>query len=447
MKLPLLEFLRSIRGSYWFVPSVMLMLAIGLGALMVWLDAGPAANLFDNISWYQKSKPDGAREVLSTIAGSMITVAGVVFSITIVAISFAANQYGPRILTNFMGDFGNQVTLGTFVATFAYSIVVLRTIYAGDTNFVPQLAVLVALLLSLCSIAVLIYFIHHVPESMHINTVTARIGRQLLKSIAEQFPAHVEDPPIDGDAEGRRLGRAAESLFSVPSGTQAIRSDENGYLQMVDDEMLVSVACKHGLVFRMERIPGQFLYKGEPVVLASPGSLVTDRACSDARHSWSIGRKRTPEQDFLFLVDELVEIAARALSTGVNDPHTANTCVDWLTAAAAEMARRRQPSPFRLDSGGELRIVLPRVDFRLQIERSFGQLRPYLANDINASTHALSALASLASICRSDERRSILVQQVDALESLARSGQKGSSLDRLTEASASARVALSVSAT
>jgi uncharacterized membrane protein len=126
VNLTALDFTRSIRASYWFVPSAMLVAAIGLGALMVWLDAGPAATLLDGVSWYQKSKPEGAREVLSTIAGSMITVAGVVFSITIVAISFAANQYGPRILTNFMGDRGNQVTLGTFVATFTYSVVVLR---------------------------------------------------------------------------------------------------------------------------------------------------------------------------------------------------------------------------------------------------------------------------------------------------------------------------------
>jgi uncharacterized membrane protein len=439
VNLSFLKLIRSVRASYWFLPSVMMVLAIGLGALMVWLDAGPASSLLDDISWYQKSKPEGAREVLSTVAGSMITVAGVVFSITIVAISFAANQYGPRILTNFMGDRGNQVTLGTFVATFAYSVVVLRTIHAGDTEFVPQLAVLVAMILALCSIAVLIYFIHHVPESMHINTVTARIGEQLIKSIADRAPPPADHQSADEEERNRLFEQKAQALFAAPSGQ--IRSTRDGYLQFVDEKALVELGCKHDLAFRLERAVGEFVYSGEAVASVG-GNEFSERICDEARRSWRVGRKRTPEQDLLFLVDELVEIAARALSTGVNDPHTANTCVDWLTAAAAQVAKGRQSSRVRCDPGGRVRVVLPIADLKRQMERSFGQLRTYLAGDINATTHALTALGSLAEIFQTDEQRRVLIEHIDGLAAVAQVRQCSPSLVRVVEAHAVARAAI-----
>jgi uncharacterized membrane protein len=142
----------------------MALLAILLGALMIWVDVRLGSNWIKGVSWYQQIRADGAREVLSTIAGSMVTVAGVVFSITIVALSYASSQYGPRVLTNFMSDRGNTITLGTFIATFLYSLMVLRTIRGGDDEFVPQYSVIVAMLLAVCSIGVLIYFIHHVPQ-------------------------------------------------------------------------------------------------------------------------------------------------------------------------------------------------------------------------------------------------------------------------------------------
>jgi uncharacterized membrane protein len=149
------QIMYDLRASYWFVASIMALLGILLGGIMVYLDAGPGAGWLDGLGWYQKAKPDGAHQVLSTIAGSMITVAGVVFSITIVAIAYAASQYGPRILTNFMTDRGNQVTLGTFIATFVYCLVVLRTIRGGDEGeFVPQMAVMVGLVCRSCTMKV-----------------------------------------------------------------------------------------------------------------------------------------------------------------------------------------------------------------------------------------------------------------------------------------------------
>ncbi|HVL79646.1 MAG TPA: DUF2254 domain-containing protein [Sphingomicrobium sp.] len=433
--------LEPIRSSYWFVPSVMSVAAIALGIVTVWLDSGPAADWLDGLGWYQSVKPDGAHEVLSTIAGSMITVAGVVFSITIVAISFAASQYGPRILTNFMSDRGNQVTLGTFVATFLYCLVVLRTIRGGDEDFVPQLAVMVGLLFALASIGVLIYFIHHVTQSIHINTITSRVARQLVGSIERRFPACVGDPPDQSDDQRAAFRRKAEEAFG--NGDVArIASNKDGYLQAVDDDRLLSIACEHRLLLRLDHGPGEFLYRGGTVLLAHPSGRVSEEIADELRKSWTVGSDRTPEQDILFLIDELVEIAARALSTGVNDPYSAMTCTNWLAAGLAEIARRQSPSPYRLDDKGELRLIVEPSLFDEHLQRGLGRLRPYAARDVNAATHFLAAIAGLGEQNLSARQRELLGEEADALLDLARRELDGPSKDRVEEQMAITRRAL-----
>ncbi len=442
MKLPLFRLFEIFRSSYWFVPSVMSLAAIALGIVTVWLDSGPAADWLSGLGWYQSVKPDGAHEVLSTIAGSMITVAGVVFSITIVAISFAASQYGPRILTNFMSDRGNQVTLGTFVATFLYCLVVLRTIRGGDEEFVPQLAVMVGMLFALASIGVLIYFIHHVAQSIHINTITADVGRQLIASIDKHFPAGIGDPPDATDEQKQKFQRTVEAAFGSGGDFRKIEGDGDGYLQALDGDRLFSVACEHDLLIRIERSPGHFLYRGRTIAFASPKSRVTEEVADEVRASWSLGSKRTPTQDLLFLVDELVEIAARALSTGVNDPYTAKTCMDWLTAAAAELARRRPPSPYRLDEQSNLRVISPVGTFRGHLERGFGRLRPYAARDVNAATHFISRLRSLAGVIQSPDQVEAVANELELLFELASGELEGPSLAQVQEQTTIAQRAL-----
>ncbi|MBA3576457.1 MAG: DUF2254 domain-containing protein [Sphingomonas sp.] len=450
MNPPFFKLWRNFQASYWFVPSIMVVLAILLGAGAIWLDSGPTAGLFDGLGWYQQSKPDGAREVLSTIAGSMITVAGVVFSITIVAISFAANQYGPRILTNFMGDRGNQITLGTFIATFVYSVVVLRTIYSGDEEFVPQLAVMIALLLALCSIIVLIYFIHHVPESIHINTITSSVGKLLIRSIDKRFPARFGDPPEHSAAQEEDLRKLAQAAFARDSEVKTVESSANGYVQLIDESHLLSCAREHGLIVSIKLAPGEFAYCGRAVALVASKNGLDEKAEKAIRDSWAVGSSRTPGQDLLFLIDELVEVAARALSTGVNDPYTAMTCLDWLTAAAAELARRQPASPYRVDDDGNLRVVAPTGSFALYLQRGFGRLQPYFAADANAAAHFLSQLASLSEQCRSVEQIEAVDIQAEALLGLARRELHGASLDRIEkeadttgQATAAARTRLS----
>ena len=162
----------------------------------------------DGLPWLYAARPDGARQVLSAISGSMITVAGTVFSVTIAAVVYASGQYGPRLLSNFMSDRGNQVTLGTFIATFVYCLLVLRTIRSPDewrarSGFVPNMALLVGVALALCSIAVLIFFIHHVPSKLHINSVIEDVGDRLLKEIDNRFPRFIGASPSEHGQDER----------------------------------------------------------------------------------------------------------------------------------------------------------------------------------------------------------------------------------------------------
>ncbi len=390
--------LQRLRSSYWFIPSLMAVIAVALGVSMIWVDARFSHGWIEGLSWYQQVRPEGAREILSTIAGSMITVAGVVFSITIVALSYASSQYGPRVLTNFMSDRGNTVTLGTFIATFLYCLVVLRTIRGGDDAFVPQYAVIVAMLLAACSIGVLIYFIHHVPQSIHINHVVARIGEQLIADASTRFPTLIGSEP-----EESKANPAVAIDGAVP-----IRSKAVGYIQSIDERGILQLAKHADAVIELYYRPGDFISAGRTLADVAPAGDWDEDRSDRLRGCLTVGKKRTPENDLLFLVSELVEIAARALSPGVNDPMTAVTCLDWLGAGGAEFARRKMPDPVRVDEAGCPRVIVRPDQFSTFLAEGFSRLRNYAAGDAIASLHFLDVIDILSGAC---PRR----EQIDAL--------------------------------
>lgn len=409
----------AIRSSYWFVPGAMTLGALLLGVGVVFLDAEVGPDWLDAIPWYQSTRAGGAREVLSTIASSAITVAGVAFSITIVAISFAAGQYGPRLLTNFMGDRGNQITLGTFVATFVYCLAVLRTIRGGDENgFVPDIAVLIGLVLAICSIGVFIYFIHHVPRSIHINHVVAGIGRRLMRDVASRFPEFIGEGP---EADTPPLPRHLEA-FARPgsgpgptAGAAPVPCERTGYIQAIDPEALMEAARRFDVVIRLHRQPGDYVHVGRDFAEVWPQARSSKAVLEALTRAYAVGDQRTPTQDLHFLADELVEVAARALSPGVSDPFTAMSCLDWLASALSEIARRRLPGSCRFDADGDLRVIAEALTFEAFVRRVFGQLRPYLASDRNAALHALETLDHIAASCSRNDQVRALQRELEML--------------------------------
>ncbi|WP_054132104.1 DUF2254 domain-containing protein [Novosphingobium sp. AAP1] len=437
MKARLLRLSNTLRESYWFVPTIMALAALLLALTTVMIDSHAGSTTWTTgLPGLDTARPDGARSLLSAIGGSMIGVAGTTFSVTIAAVVYASGQYGPRLLSNFMSDRGNQVTLGTFIATFVYSLVVLRTIHsAGEGGsavaaFVPQLALLIALVLVLCSIAVLIYFIHHVPMQIHINSVIEQIGGRLVDDIEARFPAR-DEPPSATSASAMPVPAAllAERPVAGQDGPAAIACHGMGYIQLIDEDAVIAVAQEHDMVVRLHRQPGDFVHKHSVLMTAWPADACTEQAATVLRHAVALGSRRSALQDLRFLIDELVEIAARALSPGVNDPFTASSCLDWLGAALATLARRRLPPGQRVDAEGSLRLVAQPVTFEGFVDRAFGALAQYASADMIAGKHYLDALGDVARNCDDPALIATLARQARAFRALAAKALDGACRD------------------
>ncbi|MBN2079261.1 MAG: DUF2254 domain-containing protein [Spirochaetes bacterium] len=395
-----------IRSSFWFLPAVMAGGAMVLAFVTVALDAPLTDWLALNWGLTFTGGAEGASALLGAIAGSMITIAGVVFSMTLVALSLASSQLGPRLLRNFMRDTQTQMVLGTFVATFLYCLLVLRTIRrAEEVVFVPHLSVTLGVLLAVLSVGVLIFFIHHVSISIQANEIVARVGTELIEGIERLFPENIgrgapriptEPPDVD-------------FLDTFDREARSIESAGDGYLQFVDGEALMSLAMQEDFVIRLVRRPGHYVVATRPLALVWPGNRVTDQLMERINSAFVLGSQRTSGQDIEFAVNQLVEIAIRALSPGVNDPFTAMTCVDHLGSALCRLAQRDMPSSYRHDSQDQLRVITPVFTFPDVTDAAFNQIRQYGRSSTAVTIRLLETITVIAgSVHRSEDRVALL---------------------------------------
>lgn len=367
----------AVRASYWFVPTLMLAGAGVLAFGMITIDQRVDNDSLRGLSWMFGGGADGARSVLSTIAGSVVTVAGVVFSITIAALSLTSQQFGPRLLRTFLRDAGNQVALGTFLATFLYCLIVLRTVRGiEEVRFVPHVAVTAGQALGVVSVFVLVYFIHNVSSSIQAGHVVRSAARELEDGVSRLFP--------DPCRAGAGAGAGAKETWTTDhedddSGTaEAVPSWASGYVQTVDADGLLRFAAEQNLVLEVRHRPGRFVAEGAPIARVRPPERAGDPEVSAAlRAAVSLGETRLPVQDIEFSVQQLVEMAVRSLSPGVNDPFTAVECLDRLGAALARLAGRAFPESRLRDEGGRLRVVLDVVRFDDLLGAMFDQIDHY----------------------------------------------------------------------
>lgn len=394
-------------ATFWFLPSLMTLAAVGLSFAVIAVDHRVQLKVLGEGGywWLYTGGAEGARTLLSTVAGSMMTVVGVVFSITIVSLQLASSQFGPRLLRNFMRDTGNQVVLGTFVATFMYCLLVLRTVRGeggfADT-FVPNVAVSVGVLLAACSVAVLIFFIHHIAATIQADNVVASVSAELDTTIERLFPEPV----------GRPAPAAPSADLPDDFDEQAapVPAPRTGYLQMVDLDDLMALAGEHDLVLRLAHHPGQFMLAGTPVALAWPRARLDEQAARAAAKAFTIGAQRTPSQDVEFGIWQLVEIAVRALSPGINDPHTAIACVDRLAAALAKIGRRPLPESRRCDEDGRLRLVAEPVSKQSVVDAAFDEVRQAAVPNVAVTIRLLEAIRMVAPHADAEMRRALQAQ-------------------------------------
>jgi uncharacterized membrane protein len=401
------RWLERLHYSFWFVPTLMALGALVLSVVAVQVDQAMTERWSERIGWLYESGPDGAREVLAVIAGSMITVAGVVFSITIVALSLASQQLGPRLLRTFMRDTGNQVVLGTFIATFLYCLLVLRTIYVeAEEAFVPQLSVAFGVFLGVASLGVLIYFIHHVAISIQAPNVIAAVGRDLLRTIDETFP----EAPTGGESERVPVPMPEGLPEGFDTSGVQVHARATGYIQAVDEDTLLRVAARHDLLLRVVTRPGNFVIQGQTLVKAWPADRATERDAKALREAFVIGRRRTSTQDVEFAVDQLVEVGVRALSASINDPFTAMSCVDWLSAGLYRLAQRHPPSAHTADRNGRLRVVMEVSTFEGIADDAFNQLRQHGRGDVAVTCRLLEAIWRVSTASEAEGWRRILLR-------------------------------------
>lgn len=412
MRSKLLSLIDALRSSYWFLPSIMSVGAVILAFSAAWIDSWLGVTWLDKVGWLSANEPAGARQLLATVAGSMITVAGVAFTMTIAAVVHASSQYGPRLLTSFMRDRGNQLTLGSFIATFLYCLLVLKAVRdaPGDgEGFVPHVAIATALGLAVLSLGFLIYFIHHVPASMHVAHVVSTVGFRLIDRLEG----------VKGAADEARRTATPDRLPDDFETASPVALQADGYLQSVDLIDLMASAEARDLVIRLRCRPGDFVNAGETVIEAWPAHRVDDDTRHELADAFVLGDRRTDLQDHLFLVAELVEIAARALSPGVNDPFTAISCIDWLRAGTARIARHEARSAFRYDDSQALRLVVPSLAAADVVAAGYDRIRPYAAQDPIAARHLMTALGISLRAAETGELRQALVECAASLRAEA----------------------------
>lgn len=382
--------------------------SIGLSFASVHFDGQVSLKWVRTVGWLWAGSPEGARQVLSTIAGSMITVAGVTFSITIVALTLASSQFGPRLLRSFVRDFGNQVVLGTFVSTFVYCLLVLRTVRGGEgAEFVPYLSVTLGVAFALASLGVLIYFIHHVANAIQAEHLIASVAHELRDSIGNMFPEKLGEPGPDTHVSPK------ETTVEIETEGALIEADQSGYVQTIDEEDLMAIARAEDLVLELLRTPGRFVIEGRALVRAWPPGRVSGDLADRIRGAFILGRRRTPTQDPEYAVHSLVEIGVRALSPGINDPFSAMTCLDWLGAALSELARRKIPSRYREDDQGRLRVIADGTTFPEMADAAFNQIRQYGRSSVSVLLRLLDTITAVSEHVRREEDRTCLRQHVD----------------------------------
>ncbi len=379
------------------MPSLIVVGSIVLALLLVEFDKQIGGNWLSGYPRLFGVEPSGSRDMLGTVAGSMMTVAGIVFSIVIVALSLASTQYTPRILRNFMRDQINQVVLGVFVGIFTYCIVVLRTIRGGDDDnvFVPSIAVIVGVLLALVGIGFLIYFIHHIAVSIQASAIIAAVYDETVEVVDELFPHRLGENAPEKELENLEK-------FAALSDWQTIRAANTGYIQNIDIERLLELTRRREIVVRMEHGIGEFVVAGAPLVsvahISQTGSaqLTIDReTIKKLNRIYAIDNFRTVDQDVAFGIRQIVDIVMKALSPGVNDTTTAVISIDYLSAICSHLAAHPFPTHFRF-AGGRLRVIAKSPSFEDLIDLAFNQTRQNATNNVAIILRSMNALECIA---------------------------------------------------
>ena len=384
-----------LKVSNWVVPLAMALSAVALAVAMLEFDARFETLLW---SWASVLRTDaaGGRQVFAVTTGAMMTITGVVFSVSVVALTLASNQFGPRVLRNYFGDTGNKVVLGLFIATFVYGLLVLASVDTRGADFVPVWSMVVGLILTVLAVGGLIYFIHNISNAIQADHVIALIGEELNSSIDRMLT------PCEADHNGAESPCRREwSMQLMELAEHAVGSPQSGYVQSVDYNAIAELAAEADYFLAVNKRAGHFVLEHSPLLTCYSTQTLPDQAINKLFEHFVFGRQRTPIQDIEFSVEQLVQVALRALSPGINDSLTAITCIDWLSAALGRMSRCVFPSYYFRDKGDTLRVVGNGFSFEGAVNAVFDPLRQNARGNVMVTIRLLEALGQIIYVaCR-----------------------------------------------
>jgi uncharacterized membrane protein len=400
----------AIRTNLWVVPSFGIVAVVVLFAATYSVDRAAYDGHLELPSWVLSGTADAARLILATIAAALITVVGIVFSITIVALTLASTQFGPRMLRNFVRDPGTQMALAAFVATFCYTVITLVAVSPGPHgDFVPHLSITVALAMTLADVGVLIFFLNHIATMIQLPVVIAGIAGTLANEIAAQDRG-------GSFGLGAARGPSSEELLArlEESGAE-IRTPRSGYLQVIRNESLLKIATSAEAVIHLPYRPGHFLVAGQVVARVWPADAA-GYVEENLVRGHITGPYRTLTQDISFGFDQLVEIALRALSPAVNDTFTALTCIDWIGDCLCRISTSWRPQRIRRDATGHIRVIAYEADFDRLVERAFEKIRQASDGMPAVMIRQLESLAKIIDQTPDRGRRVKLLRQAERIQ-------------------------------
>ncbi len=380
-----MNLLLRLREKFWFLPAILCLAAFVLAQSLVRLDQtlgditpGPVLDLF-----VVRVGGSGSRDILGTIGASALAVAGTTFSITMAVLALTSSTYGPRLVRNFMVDRGNQLVLGVYVATFLYSLLVLRSVRViGDPGaqqgdvFVPHIAVNVAVLLAILNVGMLVYFIHHISDSIQVATLSSAVRTDLRATVQRLYPE------LGGRGESEVDAQATAVPDDAAGEGVPVLAEAPGYVQSVREDSLMRTARRYDVLLALQVRPGQYVL--DDTVLAVVHGLPDDDDRAElvdaVRGAFTLANARSPYQDLEFAVQQLTEMAVRALSPGTNDPFTAVNALDDLSSGLGLLAGRVTPSAARYDEQGTIRLYAPRADLTEMVGMVLDAMRWYAAS-------------------------------------------------------------------
>ena len=397
------------RESLWFVPGVMTVLAGSLAILLMLAEEQGFLWTGDPPWWVYQGGPEAAHDVLTSITTSLITVTGVVFSVTIVAVQLSSSQYTPRVFRDFSSDRGNQIVFGIFIGTFTHAFLVLRTIRGAGEGYeevLPRLAVTVSGVFLLISVGALIYFINHLARQMHVTALLDRVTKGTLVNVHKLFPEHIGVP--------------AQDQLSAPEGhpSLVVCTREAGYVRMVDEDRLFGIRNRSSVVINMEVKIGDHVLQGRPIATVWTDDEPDEDLEREVHSAFTLGPERSPDQDVEFGLVEISDIAIKSLSASINDPTTAIRCIDQLAELLVELGTRDPPET-RRTRDGRIHFIAKYTTFERAVAVAFDDIRHYGAATPIIATHLIEIFGGIRATVK-EAYRHVLVEHGEAVLQTAR---------------------------